>query len=138
MCLAYVSVEESRALLARGIVAKCQRLAAGDMVSTNEAAHLVGTSRAAIIGWIDKGRCIGVRQAGRGYRVPEWQFEPRMWDALACLPAALGTTEGWALLTFLETPLGALQGATPRAAIERGQVELVLNLAAHMGKLRGL
>ena len=49
------------------------------------------------------------------------------------LAAALGTTDGWALLAFLESPHGALGGATPRAAIERGQAERVLDVAGQEG-----
>lgn len=129
----YVSAEESRALLAGGLAWRNQRLAAADLVSTDEAAALANTSRVTINAWIDKGRCIGLTQTKRGFRVPAWQFEPRMWDVLARLHTALGATDGWALLTFLETPLGALDGATPRAAIERGQGARVLELAAHEG-----
>ncbi|MDH4392551.1 MAG: hypothetical protein QE285_14150 [Aquabacterium sp.] len=47
------------------------------------------------------------------------------------LARALGTTDGWALLSFLETPHGALEGATPRAAIEQGRAERVLEIARH-------
>lgn len=129
----YVRVGESQALLVSGRFVRDQRLAAEDMVSPDEAARLAGTTRAAINAWIDQGRCIGFPHARGGYRVPVWQFEPLMWDALSRLSAVLGATDGWALLTFLETPLGALQGSTPRAAIERGQVERVLELAVHEG-----
>jgi hypothetical protein len=45
----------------------------------------------------------------------------------------LGTTDGWALLAFLETPHGALDGTTPRAAIEQGHAERVLELAGSEG-----
>lgn len=129
----YASVEETRKLLASGFAARNARLAAVDMVSTDEAARLVGTSRVTINAWIDKGRCIGLTQTKRGFRVPVWQFEPRMWDVLSRLATALGTTDGWTLLNFLESPLGALGGLTPRAAIEQGQGERVLAIAAHEG-----
>lgn len=129
----YATVEETRALVAGSLAARSARLAADDMVSTDEAALLAGTSRVTINAWIGKGRCIGLTQTKRGFRVPAWQFEPRMWDALPGLSSALGTTDGWALLSFLETPLGALQGITPREAIERGKAERVLALAAHEG-----
>jgi hypothetical protein len=79
--------------------------------------------------WIDKGRAIGLSQVKRGYRMPRWQFEPAMWDALPKLSAALATTEGWALLAFLETPHGGLNGRTPRQAIEQGEAERVVQLA---------
>lgn len=56
-----------------------------------------------------------------------------MWDALPLLSAALGTAEGWALLSFLESPHGALDGITPRQAIEQGRADHVIRIAEHEG-----
>jgi hypothetical protein len=130
----YLSIGETHALLAGSLAGRTARLAQADMISTEEAALLNGTSRVTVNAWIDKGRAIGLTQNKRGYRMPKWQFEPRLWDALPQLSAALGTKEGWALLAFLETPLGALQGNTPRAKIEQGKVERVLQLAMAEGQ----
>lgn len=109
------------------------RLNAGDMLTTDEAAALVGTSRVTINAWIKKGRAIGLSQTTRGFKLPKWQFEPAMWAALPNIAVALGCTEGWAILSFLETPSGALGGLSPRAAIEQGQTDRVLALAAADG-----
>ena len=87
------------------------------MISTDEAAQLVQTTRVTINACIAKGRAIGLTQTKRGLKLPAWQFEPRVWDALPALSRALGTCEGWALLAYVETPLGALDGRTPRQAI---------------------
>ena len=54
-------------------------------------------------------------------------------DALPRLTAALGTTEGWALLSFLKLPHGGLNGITPRQAIEQGQSGRVIKIAEHEG-----
>ena len=129
----YVPATEVRALLANSLSARQQRLAAADMISTDEAAQLVQTTRVTINSWIAKGRAIGLTQTKRGFRLPRWQFEPSMWDALPRLSAALGTAEGWALLSFLESPHGALNGITPRRAIEQGQVDKVIRAAEHEG-----
>ena len=126
----YGSPAETRALLASSLAGRQQRLQAGDMMTTDEAAALVGTSRVTINAWIAKGRAIGLTQTKRGFRMPRWQFEPLVWDALPKLTAALGVQEGWALLAFLETPLGGLGGLTPRQAIEQGQAQRVIELAA--------
>jgi excisionase family DNA binding protein len=99
------------------------------MLSTDEAAALTQTSRVTINAWIQKGRCIGLTRTKRGYRLPGWQFEPQIWSVLSELAAALKTTDGWALLAFLESPHGALNGLTPRTAIERGNGRKVLKLA---------
>lgn len=100
------------------------------MISTDEAAEMTGTTRVTVNAWIAKGRAIGLTQSKRGFRMPSWQFDSPMWDLLPGLSQALGTTEGWALLSFLETPLGGLDGATPREAIERGAGARVIDLAA--------
>ena len=126
----YVSSAQTSALLNSSLASRRERLAAADMISTDEAALMVGSSRVTVNAWIAKGRCVGLTQSKRGFRLPKWQFEPAIWDHLAKLSAALGTTDGWALLTFLETPQGALDGATPRVALERGDVGRVLKLAA--------
>ena len=120
-------------MLANSLTARQQRLSAADMISTDEAAQLVQTTRVTINAWIAKGRAIGLTQTKRGFRLPRWQFEPSMWDALPRLSAALGTAEGWALLSFLESPHGALNGITPRRAIEQGQVDKVIRAAEHEG-----
>jgi len=129
----YASVAQTRELLSGSLVARNARLAAPDIVSTDEAARLVGTSRVTINAWIDKGRCIGLTQTKRGFRLPAWQFEPGLWELLPQLAKALDTVDGWSLLNFLETPHGALGGRTPRTAIEQGQGEQVLGIAAHEG-----
>lgn len=107
-----------------------RRLDDGDMISTDEAADLTGTTRVTVNAWINKGRAIGLTQAKRGFRLPRWQFDSPLWDAVPRLSKALRTTDGWTLLAFLETPLGALDGATPRAMIERGEAQRVVELAA--------
>ncbi len=129
----YVPASEVRALLANSLAARQQRLGAADMISTDEAAQLVQTTRVTINAWIAKGRAIGLTQTKRGFRMPRWQFEPFIWDALPRLSTALGTAEGWALLSFLESPHGALNGITPRQAIEQGQMEKVIAIAEHEG-----
>ena|ERR1700754_4284795 len=126
----YVSLAETHSLLASSLSFRIARLAEDDMISTEEAALLNGTSRVTVNAWIDKGRAIGLTQNKRGFRLPKWQFEPVMWGLIPQLSAALGTKEGWALLTFLETPHGALQGITPRTSIERGKAQRVLEVAA--------
>ena len=129
----YVPASEVRALLANSLAARQERLGAADMISTDEAAHLVQTTRVTINAWIAKGRAIGLTQTKRGFRMPRWQFEPSLWDALPRLSAALGTNEGWALLSFLESPHGGLNGITPRQAIEQGQSDRVIKIAEHEG-----
>lgn len=127
----YASVGQSAALLRSGAQYRRDRMEAADMITTDEAAHLAGTSRVTINAWIKAGRCIGVSNLRRGFKLPRWQFEPTVWPLLQPLAKSLGTSDGWRLLSFLETPSMALDGQTPRTALEQGVPgERMLALAA--------
>lgn len=125
----FVSLAETKALMAGSLAIRQQRLEAGDMVSTDEAARMTGTTRVTMNAWIATGRAIGLTRIKRGFRLPKWQFDTPLWETLPKLTKALGTTEGWALLAFLETPHPGLDGATPREAIERGMPDRAVTLA---------
>ncbi len=129
----YASAAQTKALLAGSLAARTARLEANDMLSIDMAADLVGTTPVTINAWVAKGRAIGLTQARRGFKLPSWQFEPALWDAVPKLSKALGTTEGGALLAFLETPSGALGGRTPRQAIEQGHLARVIEVAGAEG-----
>jgi len=131
----YVSAVKTKSLLASGTAGRIERLQAGDMVTTREAARIAGTTDVTINDWIAKGRAIGLglTRSRRGYRMPKWQFELGIWTVLPELAQVMGTTEGWALLSFLESPLGGLNGRTPRQAIEQGEALRVLQLASVEG-----
>lgn len=116
----YASATQSAALLRSGAQYRRERMEAADMITTDEAAELAGTSRVTINAWIKAGRCIGVSNLRRGFKLPRWQFEPTVWPLLQPLAKSLGTSDGWQLLSFLETPLMALDGQTPRMALEQG------------------
>ena len=119
----------SRDALERGNKASDLRVAAADMLSLANAAAITGVDEPRLARWAQRGRCIALEDSGGRQWLPKWQFEPPLWDALLKLAKALGTTDGWVLLAFLETPLGALDGVTPRAAIERGLADRVVRLA---------
>lgn len=127
----YASESQTTALLRTGAQYRRDRMDAQDMITTEEAANLAGTTRVTINAWIKSGRCLGVTHLRRGFKLPKWQFEPAMWTAIAPLSAQLGTADGWRVLGFLEAPLQALAGLTPRAALEQGvALDRVLALAS--------
>ena len=97
------------------------------------AAALADTNREAIKGWIRAGRCIGLDRTVRGWRLPRRQFEPAIHRHLPAVARALGTTESWAMLLFLETPHESLDGRSPRTALEQGEAERVIDLAGTEG-----
>ncbi len=99
---------------------RLQRIQASDMITTDEAATQSGTTRVTMNAWIKSVRCIGVLHLRRGYKLPRWQFEPFIFPVLAPMAAALGSIDGWQLLAFLESPLPALDGQSPRTALEQG------------------
>jgi len=131
----YASAGESSQLLRSGAQFRRERIEANDMITTDEAAHLAGTSRVTINAWIKSGRCIGVSNLRRGFKLPIWQFEPAIWPILHPLAKSLGTADGWQLLSFLESPSMALDGKTPRVALEQGiatdRVLALANAEAH-------
>lgn len=130
----YASEAQTDALLRSGAAYRRERMQAADMITTDEAAELAGTSRVTINAWIKAGRCIGVSHLRRGFKLPRWQFEPFVFPHLLSLSQALGTTEGWPLLAFLEGPHPALDGQTPRVALEQGvDAKRVLGLATAEG-----
>lgn len=130
----YASEAQTNALLRSGAAYRRERIQAADMITTEEAADLAGTSRVTVNAWIKAGRCIGVSHLRRGFKLPRWQFEPFVFPYLQPLSQALGTTEGWQLLAFLESPLLALDGQTPRVALEQGMdAQRLLGLATAEG-----
>ena len=90
------------------------------MITVSEAAALTGTSGVTINAWIKAGRCLEVSNLGSGFKLPSWQFKPGIWPVLPPLAKCLCTSDGWQLLSFLETSCGALNGLTPRMALEQG------------------
>lgn len=130
----YASEAQTDALLRSGAAYRRERIQAADMITTDEAAELTGASRVTINAWIKAGRCIGVSHLRRGFKLPRWQFEPFVFPHLQPLSQALGTTDGWPLLAFLESPHPALDGQTPRVALEQGvDAQRVLGLATAEG-----
>ena len=131
---AYATEAQTAVLLRRGAEYRRQRINASDMITTDEAADLSGTTRVTINAWIKSGRCIGVTHLRRGFKMPKWQFEPYVFPVIESLSEALGTTEGWQLLSFLETPHEALDGLAPRIALEQGvSSQRIVDLAAAEG-----
>lgn len=130
----YASESQTTALLRRGAKYRFHRVNASDMITTDEAALLSGTSRVTISAWIKSGRCIGVADLSGGIKIPKWQFEPSVFRVLQAVSEALGSTDGWTVLSFLETPHVALAGLAPRIALEQGTLgQRILELAVAEG-----
>jgi hypothetical protein len=126
----YGTVAETAALLREGKKYRDERLEAADMLTVAEAASLLNVDALTIVTWISGARCIGLAGPDETLRIPRWQFELSVWSAIQLIGRALGTQEPWPILAFLETPTPALEGLTPRVALERGTaIERVLAAA---------
>ena len=130
----YATAAQSAAVLRSGAEFLKNRIAAADMLTTDEAAELAGVSRVTINAWIKQGRCIGISNLRRGFKLPKWQFEPQVFELIQPLFEALGTTDSWSLLAFLENPQEALDRRTPLVALAQGEsAERILQLAMAEG-----
>lgn len=130
----YATAAQSAAVLRSGAEFRKRRIAAADMLTTEEAAELVGVSRVTINAWIKQNRCIGVANLRRGFKLPKWQFEPQIFDSIQPLFKALGTVDSWSVLSFLENAQEALDRRTPLVALSQGEsAERILQLAVAEG-----
>lgn len=126
----YATVSETAALLREGKEYRHERLQAADMITVTEAVSLLDVDASTIATWINGGRCIGLAGPDGTLRIPRWQFEQSAWSAIQPIARSLGTQDPWQILGFLETPAPALEGLTPRIALERGTpIERVLAAA---------
>lgn len=130
----YATAAQSVAVLRSGAEFRRNRISAADMLTTEEAAELVGVSRVTINAWIKQNRCIGISNLRRGFKLPKWQFEPQVFELIQPLSEALGTMDSWSLLAFLESSQEALDRRTPLVALAQGEsAERILQLAMAEG-----
>ena len=126
----YASATQSASMLADSLQYRRRRIEASDMIAIGEAAQLMGASRVTISAWIKAGHCIGVSTPRRGVKLPRWQFDVGTWPVFQLLASTLDTVDGWQLLAFMESASMALDGKTPRSALEEGvPVERILAVA---------
>jgi hypothetical protein len=111
-----------------GTTARALRLHKEDMLTVAEVAQITRVFEARVECWIRRQRCIFVEGPDETLRLPAWQFITPMWDAMPKVFEVLGTTDGWEVLSFLETPTDLLGGRTARNAIEQGKLAEVLEL----------
>jgi hypothetical protein len=105
-----------------------------DMVTLGEAAKLSGVSSARLRRWaVGRYPKVIAIHHRNGLRLPRWQFDGALWPVVQRLTRILDAG-GPAALGWLETPLGAFEGRTPREALEQGErADRVLALAAAEG-----
>lgn len=114
----YETAATTAALLRAGRQHLRDRIRAADMIARGEVASLMAVDESTVDAWVRSGRCIGVTD--RTMVFPRWQFDPSIWPLIQRIGESLGTKDGLRVLGFLETSAPALDGLTPRVALERG------------------
>jgi hypothetical protein len=104
----------------RGRERVAEILAQPDMLSADDFADHLGTSRMTVNTKRQAHQVLGLQGATRGFRYPDWQLKDgRPFAALPALFAALGDSP-WAVYRFLVQEHGELDGLTGRDALQRG------------------
>jgi hypothetical protein len=110
-----------------------ERAGRADVVDVVEVGKLAGLTPATLQRMATQGPppVIAIGRATLGLRFPRWQFDAPLWPVVQKLGAALQGS-GFELLAWLESPQGAFNGRTPRAAREQGEPPgRVLDIAGH-------
>lgn len=106
---------------ARGQGCAAEILAGADMLSAEQFAALIGTSRVTVNTRRQRQEVLALDGAKRGFRFPAWQVD-REGRPFAAIPALFDRLGGspWAVYRFLVQPHPELDGRTGRGALERG------------------
>ncbi len=115
---------------ARGRIRVAEILSSGDMLSADEFAALIGTSRVTVNAKRQNHQVLGLEGAKRGYRFPEWQVDEdgKPFAALPDLFDRLGGSP-WAVYRFLVQHHPELNGMTGREALQRGRSDEAIEAA---------
>jgi hypothetical protein len=119
---------------ARGGALAAKILDGDDMVTGEQLADMLGTSRMTVNTRRQNGQLLGLNGAKRGYRFPTWQLDAdgKPYAELAELHRLLGGP--WPVYRFLVQPHPELRGLTGREALERGKANVALEVAESVGR----
>jgi hypothetical protein len=114
----------------RGQLRVAEILAGPEMLSADDFAARLGTTRATINAWRHKNQVLGLEGATRGFRFPAWQVGPdgKPFRALPQLFDRLGG-DTWDVYRFLVQHHSELGGLTGREALQKGHVKEVVEAA---------
>jgi hypothetical protein len=127
------NVDRDRALAAareRGRRRVAEILSDPDMLSADNLARLLGTTRATINTKRQNRQLLGLEGATRGFRFPSWQIgeDGKPFAALPTLFDRLGDSP-WAVYRFLVQSHSELDGETGRDALRNGRTADVIEAA---------
>ena len=119
---------------ARGRLQAAEILNSEDMLSAEEFAEVLGTTRVTVNTKRQSGQLLGLDGAKRGFRFPAWQLDSdgKPFAELSALHRLLGGA--WAVYRFLVQPHGEFDGLTGREALEQGKAKAVLAVAESVGR----
>ena len=114
----------------RGRLRAAEILAGQDMLSADQFAALLGTSRMTINTKRQNGQLLGLDGVKRGFRFPVWQID-KDGKPFAALPALFERLGGgaWSVYRFLVQRHPELDGLTGIEALRRGKADQVLEVA---------
>ena len=115
---------------ARGRTRATQILSSDDMLSADQFAALLGTSRMTVNTKRQNHQVLGLDGAKRGFRFPAWQVD-KDGKPFAALPGLFERLGGgtWSVYRFLVQVHPELDGLTGREALQRGRADQVLAVA---------
>jgi len=118
----------------RGRIRVAEVLGGADMLSADDFAKMLGTTRMTVNAKRQRGQVLGLDGAKRGFRFPVWQLDRdgKPYGVLMVLHERLGGP--WAVYRFLVQPHGELDGLTGREALERGKTKAALAAAESIGR----
>jgi len=119
----------------RGRVRIAEIMNSPEMLTADDLAARLGTTRATVNTWRQKHQVLGLEGAKRGFRFPAWQIDkdgkpftvlPELFERLGGAP--------WAVYRFLIQHHPELGGLTAQEALRRGRDEDVLETAENVGR----
>ena len=118
----------------RGRLRAADILADNDMLSADDFAKMLGTTRVTVNAKRQNGQVLGLDGAKRGFRFPIWQLDGdgKPFVELVTLHERLGGP--WAVYRFLVQPHGELSGLSGREALERGKGRAAVKAAESVGR----
>lgn len=122
--------EALQAARSRGRTLAADILSQPEMVSAEELARRLGTTRATVNSKRQAHQVLGLQGATRGFRYPDWQIDRdgRPFASLPKLFAVLGESP-WGVYRFLMQQHGELGGLSGREALQRGLDREVIEAA---------
>jgi hypothetical protein len=105
-------------------------LQGAEMLSSDNAAALVGITREALRKRRAAGTALGLEGGKRGVRYPAWQFDDNVLPHLAAILAVFQHRDDWGKYLFFTQPEPLLGGQSPLDALHNGQGKEVVRIAA--------